>query len=205
MTQAAVRIRQAATRKPREKLTALLHYVTPDALRWGLPRAEALEAPVVEDQQVDPGDAPQQVVDPDGIAVPGEFGDQFGNAAIEDGALLAVGLMGEHAGDEGFPGSGCAELGQHGAGDAAPGAAVDDLDDPLVGRAAAVVQQPVDEDVLAPKRPVVAALAVAGKAGGLRRRRTADTPRLGDLARAGERRAAHQRQARVRETVLYLV
>ena len=34
VTQAAERIRQAATRKPREKLTALLHHVTPDALRW---------------------------------------------------------------------------------------------------------------------------------------------------------------------------
>ena len=34
MTQAAGRIRQAATRKPQEKLTALLHHVTPDALRW---------------------------------------------------------------------------------------------------------------------------------------------------------------------------
>jgi len=34
VTQAAERIRQAATRKPQEKLTALLHHVTPDALRW---------------------------------------------------------------------------------------------------------------------------------------------------------------------------
>ena len=34
MTQVAGRIRQAATRKPQEKLTALLHHVTPDALRW---------------------------------------------------------------------------------------------------------------------------------------------------------------------------
>ena len=34
VTQAAGRIRQAATRKPQEKLTALLHHVTPDALRW---------------------------------------------------------------------------------------------------------------------------------------------------------------------------
>ena len=34
VTQAAERIRQAATRNPREKLTALLHHVTPDALRW---------------------------------------------------------------------------------------------------------------------------------------------------------------------------
>ena len=34
VTQAAERIRQAATRKPREKLTALLHHVTPDVLRW---------------------------------------------------------------------------------------------------------------------------------------------------------------------------
>ena len=34
VSQAAGRIRQAATRKPQEKLTALLHHVTPDALRW---------------------------------------------------------------------------------------------------------------------------------------------------------------------------
>ena len=34
VSQAAERIRQSATRKPREKLTALLHHVTPDALRW---------------------------------------------------------------------------------------------------------------------------------------------------------------------------
>ena len=34
VTQVAGRIRQAATRKPQEKLTALLHHVTPDALRW---------------------------------------------------------------------------------------------------------------------------------------------------------------------------
>ena len=34
VTQAAERIRQAAMRKPQEKLTALLHHVTPDALRW---------------------------------------------------------------------------------------------------------------------------------------------------------------------------
>ena len=34
VTQAAERIRQAATRKPQERLTALLHHVTPDALRW---------------------------------------------------------------------------------------------------------------------------------------------------------------------------
>ena len=34
VSQAAERIRQTATRKPREKLTALLHHVTPDALRW---------------------------------------------------------------------------------------------------------------------------------------------------------------------------
>ncbi len=34
VTQAAERIRQAATRKPQEKLTALLHHVTPDTLRW---------------------------------------------------------------------------------------------------------------------------------------------------------------------------
>ena len=34
MTQAAERIRQAATGKPQEKLTALLHHVTPDTLRW---------------------------------------------------------------------------------------------------------------------------------------------------------------------------
>ena len=34
VTQAAERVRQAATRKPQEKLTALLHHVTPDALRW---------------------------------------------------------------------------------------------------------------------------------------------------------------------------
>ena len=32
MTQAAVRIRQAATRKPKEKLTALLHHITTEAL-----------------------------------------------------------------------------------------------------------------------------------------------------------------------------
>ena len=32
VTQAAERIRQAATRKPQERLTALLHHVTPDAL-----------------------------------------------------------------------------------------------------------------------------------------------------------------------------
>ena len=34
VTQAAERIRRAATRKPQERLTALLHHVTPDALRW---------------------------------------------------------------------------------------------------------------------------------------------------------------------------
>ena len=34
VTQAAGRIRQAATRKPQEKLTAPLHHVTLDALRW---------------------------------------------------------------------------------------------------------------------------------------------------------------------------
>ena len=34
VTQAAERIRQAARRKPQEKLTALLHHVTPDALGW---------------------------------------------------------------------------------------------------------------------------------------------------------------------------
>ncbi len=34
VTQAAERIRQAATRRPQEKLTALLHHVTLDALRW---------------------------------------------------------------------------------------------------------------------------------------------------------------------------
>ena len=32
--QAAERVRHAATRKPQEKLTALVHHVTPDALRW---------------------------------------------------------------------------------------------------------------------------------------------------------------------------
>ena len=32
MSQAAERIRQAATRKPKEKLTALLHHVTTDVL-----------------------------------------------------------------------------------------------------------------------------------------------------------------------------
>ena len=32
MSQAAERIRQAATRKPKEKLTALLHHITTDAL-----------------------------------------------------------------------------------------------------------------------------------------------------------------------------
>ena len=34
VSQAAERIRQAATRKPQERLTALLHHVTPEALRW---------------------------------------------------------------------------------------------------------------------------------------------------------------------------
>ena len=33
VSQAAERIRQAATRKPQEKLTALLHHITTDALR----------------------------------------------------------------------------------------------------------------------------------------------------------------------------
>ena len=34
MSQAVARIRQAVTRKPQEKLTALLHHVTIDALTW---------------------------------------------------------------------------------------------------------------------------------------------------------------------------
>ena len=37
VSQAVERIRQAATRKPQEKLTALLHHITTDALRCGAP------------------------------------------------------------------------------------------------------------------------------------------------------------------------
>ena len=78
-----------------------------------------------------------------GIAGAGEFGDQLGDAAVEDRLLLAAGLVGERAGDERLSRSGRAfddqiegladpvaggELGERGPGDAASGAAVDVLD-----------------------------------------------------------------------------
>ena len=75
-----------------------------------------------------------------GIAGAGELGDQLGDAAVEHGALLAAGLVGERAGEEGLPRPGLSfddqiqrladpvaggELGQRGAGDATSGTAVD--------------------------------------------------------------------------------
>ena len=75
-----------------------------------------------------------------GIAGAGELGDQFGDPAVEHRALLAAGLVGERAGEEGLARPGLSfddqiqrltdpvaggELGQRRTGDAAPGTAVD--------------------------------------------------------------------------------
>ena len=61
---------------------------------------EALEPPVVEDQQGDLGEAAHQAVVATGIAGAGEFGDQLGTRSVEDRLHLAAGLVGERAGDE---------------------------------------------------------------------------------------------------------
>ena len=51
---------------------------------------EALQPPVVEDQQGDLGEAAHQAVVPSGIAGAGEFGHQFGDAAVPGEAALAL-------------------------------------------------------------------------------------------------------------------
>ena len=104
---------------------------------------EALQPPVVEDQQLDLGEAAHQTVVASGIAGAGELGDQLGDAAVEHGALLAAGLVGERAGEEGLSRPGLSfddqiegladpvaggELGQGRTGDAASGTAVDIVD-----------------------------------------------------------------------------
>ena len=103
---------------------------------------EALQPPVVEDQQGDLGEAVHQTVVCAFVAGTGERRDQFGDAAVEDGLLLAAGLVGERASDECLSRPGWAfddqieglsdpvaggELGERGPGDAAACAAVDVL------------------------------------------------------------------------------
>ena len=104
---------------------------------------EALQPPVIEDQQGDPAQAAHQTIERAFVAGTGERRDQLGDAAIEDGLVLAAGLVGERAGDERLsrsrwpaqdqivtladPVAG-GELGERGPGDATPCAAVDVLD-----------------------------------------------------------------------------
>ena len=61
---------------------------------------EALQAPVVEDQQGDSAQAAHQAVECAFVAGAGERRHQLGHAAIEDGLVLAAGLVSEGAGDE---------------------------------------------------------------------------------------------------------
>ena len=56
---------------------------------------EALQAPVVDDRQAELGQAAHQEVDRSCIAGAGERRNQLGHAAIEDGSVLASGLVGE--------------------------------------------------------------------------------------------------------------
>ena len=61
---------------------------------------EALQPPVIEEQQGDPAQAAHQTIERAFVAGTGERRDQLGDAAIEDGLVLAAGLVGERAGDE---------------------------------------------------------------------------------------------------------
>ena len=65
---------------------------------------EALKAPVVQQKQIHPGEAFHEALVCSLVA--GESGDQFGDTAVEDGALLAAGLVGERTGNESLPGAG---------------------------------------------------------------------------------------------------
>ena len=66
---------------------------------------EALQPPVVEDQQRDPAQAAHQALERAFVAGAGEGRDQLRHATIEDGLVLAAGLMGERASDERLSGS----------------------------------------------------------------------------------------------------
>ncbi len=100
---------------------------------------EVLQSPVVQHQQGDPGETPQD----GGVSPCRGREDEFGHAPVEHGLLLSACLIGQGAGHEGLFGSGWTdedqiegladpvtggELGEGGAGDAAPGAAIDVLD-----------------------------------------------------------------------------
>ena len=115
---------------------------------------EALQPPVVEHQQGDPAQAAHQAVERAFIAGADERRDQLGDAAIEDGLVLAAGLVGERAGDEclsrpGWPTQdqivaladpvAGGELGERGPGDATSCAAVDVLEKRLSGGDKALV------------------------------------------------------------------
>ena len=104
---------------------------------------EVLQSPVVQHQQGDLGETPHETMVCSPVVGAGEFGDEFGNAPVEYGLLLPAGLMGQGAGHEGLSGSGWTnedqvegladpvaggELGDGGARDAAPGAAIDVLE-----------------------------------------------------------------------------
>ena len=104
---------------------------------------EALKGSVVEEEQVDLGEAFHKALGGALVAGVGQRGDRFGDAAVKDGPPLAAGLVGERAGNEGLSGAGRAvddqveglaasvaggELGEGCAGDGAPCAAVDVLD-----------------------------------------------------------------------------
>ena len=63
---------------------------------------ETVRAPIVEDQEVRLGEGPEQV----GVASVGAAGFEFrehpGDALVEDGEVVAAGLLAERAGETGF-------------------------------------------------------------------------------------------------------
>ena len=123
---------------------------------------ERFEAPIVEDEQLDAAERPHEA----GIAAVAagerEIGEQLGNALVEDGAVVAAGLVAERAGKPTFADAGRAaqdqilvgvdpvavgELLEQRAIEAARGAVIDILDDGLMAQPG--IAQPGEQALVA--------------------------------------------------------
>jgi hypothetical protein len=67
---------------------------------------ERFQGPIIEDQQLDTGEAAQDASIASVAARQGEIGEQLGHATIEHRAVVAAGLMAESAGQPAFADTG---------------------------------------------------------------------------------------------------